>query len=161
MAPGTVVLGKRKRRVPAEKAAADIDAKTDEAAALEEAQAIFRKHFEAQFAPLEGSDDEEAGRSAAKGRRKVTAGKGAAGDEDDAVGVEDMRSETSDSGEDEDGQDEWDGLSSEDEDDSDSEGGWCWPRLRPRLLKQAFLFLLFHPSVAVVLTRAGHRRRGR
>lgn len=118
-----MVLGKRKRRVPAEKAAADPDAKTDEAAALEEAQAIFRKHFEAQFAPLEGSDDDEAGRPAAKGRRKVAAGRGAAGDGDDAADVEDMRSETSDSGEDEDGQDEWDGLSSEDEDDNDSADG--------------------------------------
>lgn len=161
MAPGTVVLGKRKRRVPAGKAAANSDAKTDNAAALEEAQTIFRKHFEAQFAPLEGSDDDEAGRPAAKGRRKVAAGRGPAGDKDDAADVEDMRSETSDSGEDEDGQDEWDGLSSEDEDDSDSAGGWCRPRLRPRLLKQAFFSLLFHPSVVVVLTRAGHRRRGR
>lgn len=124
MAPGTVVLGKRKRRVPADKAA-DVDAKPDQAAALEEAQAIFRKHFEAQFAPLEGSDDEES-RPAAKPRRKVAAGREAAGDEDDAAGVEDMRSETSGSGEDEDedGQDEWDGLSAEDDDDGDSEGGW-------------------------------------
>lgn len=120
MAPGTVVLGKRKRRAPADKAA-DVDAKPDRAAALEEAQAIFRKHFEAQFAPLEGSDDDEASRPAAKGRRKAAAGLAADGGEDDAAGVEDMRSETSDSGEDE---DEWDGLSAEDDDGSvDSQGG--------------------------------------
>lgn len=124
MAPGTVVLGKRKRRVPADKAA-DSDAKTDEAAALEEAQAIFRKHFEAQFAPLEPSDDDKAGRPAAKGRRKFAADQGAdSGAGDDAAGVEDMRSETSDSGEDDDSQDEWDGLSAEDDDEGDSEGGW-------------------------------------
>lgn len=121
MAPGTVILGKRKRRVPAEKAAADVDAKPDTAAALEDAQAIFRKHFEAQFAPLEGSDDEESSRPAAKPRRRAAAGREAAGDEEDAAGVEDMRSETSGSGEDE---DEWDGLSAEDDDDVDSEGGW-------------------------------------
>lgn len=122
MAPGTVVLGKRKRRVPADKAA-DADANLDRAAALEEAQAIFRKHFEAQFAPLEGSDD-EASRPAAKERRKVAAGTGIDDDGHEAAGVEDMRSETSDSGgyEDEDG-DGWDGLSAED-DDGDSQGGW-------------------------------------
>lgn len=125
MAPGTLVLGKRKRRVPTTKAAADVDAKADEAAALEEAQAIFRKHFEAQFAPLEGSDDDEdVSRPAAKERRKAAAGKGTNGDGDDAAGVEDMRSENSDSGEDDDSQDEWDGLSAEDDDDGDSEGGW-------------------------------------
>lgn len=132
MAPGTVVLGKRKRKVPAGKAA-DADAKAEEAAAMEEAQAIFRKHFEAQFAPLEGSDDDEAGKPAAKGRRKGAAGKGGHGDREDADGVEDMRSETSDSGQededdndsDSDSQDEWDGLSAEDDDDDgDSEGGW-------------------------------------
>lgn len=122
MAPGTVVLGKRKRRVPTDKAA-DVDAKADKSAALEEAQAIFRKHFEAQFAPLEGSDDEARG-PAAKGRRKGAAGRGQDGDRGDAAGVEDMRSETSDSGEDDDSQDEWDGLSAEDDDDGDSEGGW-------------------------------------
>lgn len=122
MAPGTVVLGKRKRRVPTEKAA-DVDAKPDRSAAMEEAQAIFRKHFEAQFAPLEGSDD-EASRPAAKGRRKGAAGRGAEGDREDAAGVEDMRSETSDSGEDDESQDEWDGLSTEGDDDGDSEGGW-------------------------------------
>ncbi|KAG8161788.1 hypothetical protein KVR01_008775 [Diaporthe batatas] len=137
MAPGTVVLGKRKRRAPAGKAA-DADAKAEEAAAMEEAQAIFRKHFEAQFAPLEGSDDDKAGKPAAKGRRKGPAGKGADGDRDDAAGVEDMRSETSDSGaeddsdgdgdgdsdSDSDSQDEWDGLSAEDDgDDGDSEDG--------------------------------------
>lgn len=119
MAPGTVVLGKRKRRVPID-TAADVDAKSDRAAALEEAQAIFRRHFEAEFAPLQGSDD-EASRPAAKGRRKVAAGMGADGIDSEAAGVEDMRSETSDSGEDEDG-DEWDGLSAED-DDGDSGGG--------------------------------------
>lgn len=127
MAPGTVILGKRKRRVPTDKAAANVDAKADEAAALEEAQAIFRKHFEAQFAPLEGSDDDEdVSRPAAKDRRKAAAGKGRTnGDGDDAAGVEDMRSEDSDSGEeDDDSQDEWDGLSAEDDDCVDSEGGW-------------------------------------
>ncbi|KAJ0118465.1 hypothetical protein J7T55_009248 [Diaporthe amygdali] len=116
MAPGTVVLGKRKRRVPADKAA-DADAKAEKAAAMEEAQAIFRKHFEAQFAPLGGSGD-EASRPAAKDRRKASAGMEADGG-DGAAGVEDMRSETSDSGEDEDGQDEWDGLSAEEDDDED------------------------------------------
>lgn len=131
MAPGTVVLGKRKRRVPADKAAgADADAKAEKAAAMEEAQAIFRKHFEAQFAPLEGSDDDDdAGRPAAKGRRKGSAGrKEADGGMEDAAGVEDMRSETSDSGEDEDdsdsdSQDEWDGLSTDGDDDGVSEDG--------------------------------------
>lgn len=122
MAPGTVVLGKRKRRVPTDKAA-DVDAKPDRSAATEEAQAIFRKHFEAQFAPLEGSDG-EASRPAAKGRRKGVAGRGADGDREDAAGVEDMRSETSDSGEDDESQDEWDGLSTEGDDDGDSQGGW-------------------------------------
>lgn len=126
MAPGTVVLGKRKRRVPTDKAAANVDAKADEAAAVEEAQAIFRKHFEAQFAPLEGSDDDEdVSRPAAKDRRKAAAGRGTNGDGDDAAGVEDMRSEDSDSGEDDDdSQDEWDGLSAGDDDGGDSEGGW-------------------------------------
>ncbi|KKY39376.1 hypothetical protein UCDDA912_g00587 [Diaporthe ampelina] len=119
MAPGTVVLGKRKRRVPID-TAADVDAKSDRAAALEEAQAIFRRHFEAEFAPLQGSDD-EASRPAAKGRRKVAAGMGADGIDSEAAGVEDMRSETSDSGEDEDG-DEWDGLSAEDDDGDSGDG---------------------------------------
>lgn len=129
MAPGTVVLGKRKRRVPADKVAG-ADAKPDKAAALEDAQAIFRKHFEAQFAPLGGSDD-EASKPAAKGRRKVAARTELDGD-GEAAGVEDMRSETSDSGGDDQGQDEWDGLSAEDDGDEDdgSEGGWH-PRRRP------------------------------
>ncbi|POS78478.1 hypothetical protein DHEL01_v203114 [Diaporthe helianthi] len=113
MAPSTVVLGKRKRRALTD-TAADAEAKAEEAAAMEEAQAIFRKHFEAQFAPLDGSDDDEAGKPAAKGRRKGAAAKGGhKGDRDDAAGVEDMRSESSGSG----GEDEV-----EDDDYSSSEG---------------------------------------
>jgi hypothetical protein len=117
MAPGKVVLGKRKRRVPTDRAA-NVDAKSDKSATLEEAQAIFRKHFEAQFAPLEGCDD-EAGRPAAKTRSKGACGRG----EDDGAPAENMRSETSDSGDGDDGQYEWAGLSTDDDDDDDGGGG--------------------------------------
>ncbi|KAI3401254.1 hypothetical protein diail_11960 [Diaporthe ilicicola] len=121
MAPGTVVLGKRKRKVPADKVAG-ADAKSDKAAALEDAQAIFRKHFEAQFAPLGGSDDEESRPAAKPRRRRVAAGTELDGD-GEAAGVEDMRSETSDSeGDDDSRQDEWDGISAaEDDDDQDDD----------------------------------------
>lgn len=102
--PSDRVLGKRKRR-PADKVEDDTDA-----TALEDAQAIFRRHFEAQFAPLE--EETEAGlRKAGTGRTtKSTAG----AEDGDGDGLEDMRSD-SESGED----DEWDGLSGED----DLEGG--------------------------------------
>ncbi|KAF3770107.1 hypothetical protein M406DRAFT_248389 [Cryphonectria parasitica EP155] len=101
--PSAAVLGKRKRR-PAQKAQDETDA-----AALEDVQAIFRKHFEAQFAPLD--DEVEEG----------TSTKDEEGDED---GIEDMRSDSSGSGGDDDDVDEWGGLSGEDDSESaDSDGG--------------------------------------
>lgn len=102
--PSDRVLGKRKRK-SVEKVEDDTDA-----AALEDAQAIFRRHFEAQFAPLE--DETEIG----SGKAGKSKSKKAAADEDiedgDGDGIEDMRS---DSESEDDG--EWGGVSGEDSSD--------------------------------------------
>lgn len=100
--PSDRVLGKRKRR-PVEKVEDDTDA-----AAVEDAQAIFRRHFEAQFAPLE----EKTEASQAKAGKSKDKSKKAVADEEvedgNGDGVEDMRS---DSESEDDG--EWDGVSGE------------------------------------------------
>ncbi|ROW12770.1 hypothetical protein VMCG_00278 [Cytospora schulzeri] len=132
MASDTTVLGKRKRvkqpQKPQPKKAADkVDkadkAKVDDAAAaqraaLEEAQAIFRRHFEAQFVPLQGSEEDASGSAGKKaGKAKAKAGKESEDEDDDQPGVEDLRSDS----EEEDDND-WDGLSGEeDDDDSDDD----------------------------------------
>lgn len=101
--PSDRVLGKRKRK-PVEKA----EDSTEDATALEDAQAIFRRHFEAQFAPLE--EEEEGPDKAGKGKKAKAKADADVDDEDgDGDGVEDMRS---DSESDDDG--EWSGLSGED-----------------------------------------------
>lgn len=102
--PSEAVLGKRKRK-PAKKAEED----DTDAPALEDAQAIFRRHFEAQFAPLENKPKKSTG-----GNHSARAG-AESDDEEDGDGVEDMRSDS----ESEADQDGWGGLSGED----DSEGG--------------------------------------
>lgn len=100
--PSDRILGKRKRK-PVEKAEDSTDA-----AALEDAQAIFRRHFEAQFAPLEDETEDGTGKA---GKSKKTVA-----DEDiedaNGDGIEDMRS---DSESEDDG--EWDGVSGEDSSD--------------------------------------------
>ncbi|KAH6661125.1 hypothetical protein BKA67DRAFT_550246 [Truncatella angustata] len=83
------VLGKRKSRSAAPEKPAISE---------EEAQAIFRRHFEAQFMPLEESNPHgEASTSADT--------------ENDGDGLEDLRSS--------DEEDDWDGLSGSDGDDDD------------------------------------------
>lgn len=103
--PSDRVLGKRKRK-PVEKVEDDTDA-----AALEDAQAIFRRHFEAQFAPLEDETEVVSGKTGKSKSRKAVA------DEDiedgNGDGIEDMRS---DSESEDDG--EWGGVSGEDSSDS-------------------------------------------
>lgn len=96
--PSAATLGKRKRR-PAQEVEENPDA-----AALEAAQAIFRKHFEAQFAAI---DDKPAEKT------KKTS-ESTESEDGEGNGIEDMRS---DSGSNED-DGEWGGLSGED----DSEG---------------------------------------
>ncbi|TLS29890.1 hypothetical protein PpBr36_03373 [Pyricularia pennisetigena] len=88
MAP---ILGKRKSRPQ------EIDS-----AAVEDAQEIFRRHFEAQFAPLAGASPS----------RQATQQCDDEDDEDEEFGISDVDS-------DDDGPDEWGGLS---EDSEDSEG---------------------------------------
>lgn len=108
--PSERVLGKRKRKA-VEKVEDDTDV-----AALEDAQAIFRRHFEAQFAPLE--EETEAGSGKAGKSKKSSAG---VDDEDGSFdGIEDMRS---DSESEDDG--EWGGLSEEDS----SDGACYWKYL--------------------------------
>lgn len=97
--PSDRVLGKRKR-TPAEKAKKaghDTDA-----ASMEDAQAIFRRHFEAQFAPLV-EETKAPGEGGEGDKTKADA-------DEDVDGMEDMRS-GSESGDD----DEWGGLSGEDD----------------------------------------------
>ncbi|CAN8096640.1 unnamed protein product [Discula destructiva] len=105
------VLGKRKRK-PAQK----VDDDDKSAPAPEDAQAIFRRHFEAQFAPLEDKP-----RAGASGNKRARGG-AESSDEEDGDGVEDMRSDSEG-----DDSDEWGGLSGEDdeeddESDNDNEG---------------------------------------
>lgn len=104
--PSENVLGKRKRK-PAQR----VDENTD-AAAIDDAQAIFRKHFEAQFAPIQDEVDEDAGNSVGMDKDAKTT---AESDNDSDGGIEDMRSD-SESDDEQDG--EWGGLS---EDDVDSQ----------------------------------------
>lgn len=109
-----LVLGKRKRRAttgqvepaPAPDAAA--------AAALEDAQAIFRRHFEAQFAPIQDADAHQSKPPPAEADDDDD-------DNDNTDGVEDMRSDDSSES---DGDDAWGGLSEE----GDSQGA-CVPFL--------------------------------
>lgn len=96
--PSDRVLGKRKRR-PAEKTEDSTDA-----AAVEDAQAIFRRHFEAQFAPLE--EETQAGPGKAGNSKKAVADEEV--EDGSGDGIEDMRS---DSESEDDG--EWDGVSGE------------------------------------------------
>lgn len=102
--PSEPILGKRKRK-PAQKEKTD---DTTDAPAVEDAQAIFRRYFEAQFAPLEDEPTSGAG-----GKKRARAG-AELDDDEDGDGVEDMRSDSESEG----GQNEWGGLSGED----DSEG---------------------------------------
>lgn len=98
----SIILGKRKR-----KAAAKVEPEPD-AAEVEDAQAIFRRHFEAQFAPIQDAK-KKSKQSAGSGKKTAT---GLEADDDGADEVEDMRSDS------ESDDDAWDGLSEED----DSEG---------------------------------------
>lgn len=104
--PSEKVLGKRKRK-PVQKAEEDTDGP-----AIEDAQEIFRRHFEAQFAPIQDESDAAAGKSSGK-RKNAKAGAEAEGHGEG--GVEDMRSDSESDDED----DEWGGVS---EDDEDSQG---------------------------------------
>jgi hypothetical protein len=133
----TTVLGKRKSRASVTpKAAAPAE---KPAISEEEAREIFRRHFEAQFAPLDESTTTKTKtktktqkKSNGKSRGKVQKSIDAIEDDD----VEDMRSsdeeEDDDDGDDDDEDDEdeqgdnWDGLSGsegqdDDEDDDESE----------------------------------------
>ncbi|KAJ4424334.1 pre-rRNA processing and 40S ribosomal subunit assembly [Gnomoniopsis sp. IMI 355080] len=102
--PSERVLGKRKRRQVEE-----VEDDTD-AASLEDAQAIFRRHFEAQFAPLEEKTKAEPGKAGKSKKMKA----GADIDDGKEDGIEDMRS---DSESEDDG--EWAGLSGEDNSDDE------------------------------------------
>lgn len=100
--PSEHVLGKRKRK-PVQKKDEDTDA-----AMIEDAQAIFRKHFEAQFAPIQDEAGADASKLAGKGKKAKTT---AESENDDDGGIEDMRSDP----ESDDGDDgEWGGLSEKD-----------------------------------------------
>lgn len=100
------MLGKRKRRSVQK---VEVDENT-EALAMEDAQAIFRRHFEAQFAPLEEKLESGAG------RKKTSHAEASSDDQEDGDGVEDMRSDSESEGD-----NEWGGLSGED----DSDGKLC------------------------------------
>lgn len=104
--PSATLLGKRKRK-PAQKVEED----TGEAA-LEDAQTIFRRHFEAQFAPIQNEPGGDATKPGGKSKKGQASAK--LEDDDEEDGIEDMRSD-SESGEEE--NDEWGGLSG-DEDSS-------------------------------------------
>ncbi|PSS03891.1 hypothetical protein BD289DRAFT_470646 [Coniella lustricola] len=114
-AAAAAVLGKRKRKPAQIK-----DEKTPDAAAtaavLEDAQAIFRRHFEAQFAPID-DDVEKKDKSKAK-KSKSTAAADEDGDEQ-GDGIEDMRSDSGSSDDENEDEDGWGGLSGE-EDNSDN-----------------------------------------
>ncbi|KUI54349.1 hypothetical protein VP1G_01695 [Cytospora mali] len=135
MGSDTTVLGKRKRvkqqqprskPKPAEKTKVDDAAAAVERAALEEAQAIFRRHFEAQFVPLQESEEDANGKKGGKARAGT---KEAEGGEDGQGGVEDLRSDSEGDDDDDDEEDEedqeddddWDGLSGEEDDDDEAE----------------------------------------
>lgn len=102
MPSSTAVLGTRKRK-PAQRKDEET---TDAAAALDDAQAIFRRHFEAQFAPIDG-DSASTSKAAKKSKRPANGDD----DEDDKEedGVEDMRSDSESSEDD----GEWGGVSGE------------------------------------------------
>lgn len=104
----TGVLGKRKR-----KAAAKAEPEPD-TAALEDAQAIFRRYFEAQFAPIQ--DSKKSLKQSGANLKKAAGGieEGEDDKDDDAGGVEDMRSDS------ESDENAWNGLSGEE----DSEGSF-------------------------------------
>ena len=87
--PSSSTPGKRKRKAAA----------SAEADALEDAQAIFRRHFEAQFAPLAGSG---------KAKSKKARARAAEGDDEDGDGdgVEDMRSDCEEEDDDENNEDD-------------------------------------------------------
>lgn len=94
------ILGKRKRK-PAQKVEDD---NNPDAPALEDAQAIFRRYFEAQFAPLEDKP-----KTRTDGKKSSKSGAESDGEED-GDGVEDMRSDSESEGD-----NEWGGLSGEDD----------------------------------------------
>jgi hypothetical protein len=101
------VLGKRKT--------SKVSKASEPSISAEEANEIFRRHFEAQFAPLEDSNQT----TQASRKRK--------NDDDDEDNVGDSE-ESSDGGENnsdkdevQDVEDEWGGLSDDDEDDEDGE----------------------------------------
>lgn len=108
------VLGKRKRKAIAKVKPEPEPESMPDAAAMEDAQAIFRRHFEAQFAPIQTNK----GTSKHNGMSKKKKAGGVGGndddddDDDDADGVEDMRSDS------ESDENAWDGISGEE----DSEG---------------------------------------
>ncbi|ETS83382.1 hypothetical protein PFICI_05258 [Pestalotiopsis fici W106-1] len=112
----TTVLGKRKSRASVTPKAAAPAAKPT--ISEEEAREIFRRHFEAQFAPLSDNTTKQAAgkKSNGKSREKVKKS-----DEAEDEDVEDMRSSDEDDDDDDDAQEgDWDGLSgSDDENDED------------------------------------------
>ncbi|KAI0177715.1 hypothetical protein BJ166DRAFT_29217 [Pestalotiopsis sp. NC0098] len=121
------VLGKRKSRASAAPKAA-APAANKPAVSEEEAREIFRRHFEAQFAPLAESTTE--GKETSSGKKSKSKGgekKQQQADDD----VEDMRSSDEDEDEDEDDdedddsddqdQDDWGGLSGSDDDEEEAE----------------------------------------
>lgn len=113
------VLGKRKSRASAAPKAAAPAAKP--AVSEEEAREIFRRHFEAQFAPLAESTTEGKETSGKKSKSKGGEKKQQQADD----GVEDMRSSDEDEDEDDDSDDEdqdgWGGLSGSEGSDDDEE----------------------------------------
>lgn len=98
------VLGKRK-------------ALSEPAVSEDDAAAIFRRHFEAQFNPLpELSKPSRTGASKAKGRRRNDED-----DEDDEEEGDDDEDDSEDEEEDDDSEGEWGGLSEDDDSDDEEE----------------------------------------
>lgn len=93
--PNMAVLGKRKAR-------------SEPSISKEDAAAIFRRHFEAQFAPLPGADV----KSKSKATKRDT-------EDEDATSVDSDEEEDDEEGSEDD--DEWGGLS-EDEQSEEEEG---------------------------------------
>lgn len=118
----TTVLGKRKSRTSTAPAAAKGSSpKVSE----EDAQAIFRRHFEAQFAPLAGTKSKSTSKSKPKKSRRDPEYDGEPGEEDDEDEDSDMgesESESDMSHEEEAGAGkEWTGLDSDDDDDDEDD----------------------------------------
>lgn len=128
--PSAAALGKRKRR-PAQNVKEDDTGATT----LDDAQAIFRKHFEAQFAPIQSEESNAADKTAASGN-ETRAGVASEENNSDGDGIEDMRSD-SESGED----DEWGGLSAEDDSDGTPV---LWTARAPLCVLKIQLTNIFH-----------------